>query len=215
MAAFQFILHRRCSWACAPDPAERHGKPHCAAPCGGCMLVYPGIFCGENMQIEGFRYDLFSGAFEAAAIHCAASKILRPLLFGRGWCDWACRTAMVLDSLPLEGPNEPQKTLFRLAPVCCICRLPHLCHRLFDAHELFCPSPREVPQNKVHRLREVPSGLPDGCGRYGQHPEAGKSCVLPAPEPARTTHCEGKTESSQMKILPECQSRPLYMLISL
>ena len=74
----------------------------------------------------------------------------------------------------LEGPKEPQKTLFWLAPVCCICRLPHLCHRLFDANELFCPSPREVPQNKVHRLREVLSGLPDGCGRYGQHPEAGK-----------------------------------------
>ena len=33
------------------------------------MLIYLGLICGENMQIEGFWYYLFSGVFEAATIH--------------------------------------------------------------------------------------------------------------------------------------------------
>lgn len=81
-------------------------------PVGGCMLVSLGVFCGENMQIEGFWYDLFSGAFEAAAIHCAASKIFCPLLFGRGWCDWACRTAMVLETYFPERSQRAAKDSF-------------------------------------------------------------------------------------------------------
>lgn len=38
------------------------------------MLVYLGIIRGENMQIEGFWYYLFSGVFEAATIHYAVAK---------------------------------------------------------------------------------------------------------------------------------------------
>ena len=49
------------------------------------------------MQIEGFLYYLFTGVFEAATIHYAIAKIFGPLLFGRGWCGYACWTAMVLD----------------------------------------------------------------------------------------------------------------------
>lgn len=60
------------------------------------MLVYLGIICGENMQIEGFWYYLFTGVFEAATIHYAVAKIFGPLFFGRGWCGYACWTAMVL-----------------------------------------------------------------------------------------------------------------------
>ena len=33
------------------------------------MLVYLGLICNENMQIEGFWYYLFTGVFEAATIH--------------------------------------------------------------------------------------------------------------------------------------------------
>ena len=61
------------------------------------LLVYLGLICGENMQIEGFWYYLFTGVFEAATIHYAVAKIFGPLLFGRGWCGYACWTAMVLD----------------------------------------------------------------------------------------------------------------------
>lgn len=54
------------------------------------MLVYLGLICNENMQIEGFWYYLFTGVFEAATIHYAVAKIFGPLLFGRGWCGYAC-----------------------------------------------------------------------------------------------------------------------------
>lgn len=69
----------------------------------GCyMLLYLGVFSRENMQIEGFWYYLFLGTFEAATIHYAVAKIFGPLLFGRGWCGYACWTAMVLDLLPYK-----------------------------------------------------------------------------------------------------------------
>ena len=73
------------------------------------MLVYLGIICRENMQIEGFWYYLFTGVFEAATIHYAVAKIFGPLLFGRGWCGYACWTAMVLDFLPYRQPQKPRR----------------------------------------------------------------------------------------------------------
>ena len=73
------------------------------------MLVYLGVLCRENMQIEGFWYYLFLGVFEAAVIHYVIAKILGPLLFGRGWCGYACWTAMVLDLLPFKTPSAPRK----------------------------------------------------------------------------------------------------------
>lgn len=76
---------------------------------GSYMLVYLGIVCGENMQIEGFWYYLFLGVFEAATIHYAVAKIFGPLVFGRGWCGYACWTAMVLDLLPFKQPEGDRK----------------------------------------------------------------------------------------------------------
>ena len=76
----------------------------------GCyMLLYLGVISRENMQIEGFWYYLFLGAFEAATIHYAVAKIFGPLLFGRGWCGYACWTAMILDLLPYKLPEGPRK----------------------------------------------------------------------------------------------------------
>ena len=75
------------------------------------MLVYLGLICRENMQIEGFWYYLFSGVFEAATIHYAVAKIFGPLVFGRGWCGYACWTAMVLDFLPYRTPAGPRKKI--------------------------------------------------------------------------------------------------------
>lgn len=75
------------------------------------MLVYLGLLSGENMQIEGFWFYLFSGAFEAATIHYAVAKIGGPFLFGRGWCGYACWTAMVLDLLPWKRPRSPRRRL--------------------------------------------------------------------------------------------------------
>jgi polyferredoxin len=72
------------------------------------MLVYLGIICRENMQIEGFWYYLFNGLFQAAVIHYLVAKIAGPLLFGRGWCGYACWTAMLLDFLPWKTPKNPR-----------------------------------------------------------------------------------------------------------
>ena len=78
---------------------------------GSYMLVYLGLICKENMQIEGFWYYLFTGVFEAATIHYAVAKIFGPLIFGRGWCGYACWTAMVLDFLPYKVPKQPRKKI--------------------------------------------------------------------------------------------------------
>jgi len=76
---------------------------------GTYMLVYLGLLCNENMQIEGFWYYLFTGVFEAATIHYAVAKIAGQLVFGRGWCGYACWTAMILDLLPYKIPQRPGK----------------------------------------------------------------------------------------------------------
>ncbi len=76
---------------------------------GTYMLVYLGLISNENMQIEGFWYYLFTGVFEAATIHYAVAKIFGPLVFGRGWCGYACWTAMILDLLPYKVPQQPRK----------------------------------------------------------------------------------------------------------
>lgn len=75
------------------------------------MLVYLGIISSENMQIEGFWYYLFTGVFEAATIHYFVAKIVGPLIFGRGWCGYACWTAMVLDFLPFKHPQTDRKNI--------------------------------------------------------------------------------------------------------
>lgn len=78
---------------------------------GSYMFVYLGLICNENMQIEGFWYYLFIGVFEATTIHYAIAKLFGPLIFGRGWCGYACWTAMILDFLPYKVPQEKRKKL--------------------------------------------------------------------------------------------------------
>ena len=76
----------------------------------GCyLLIFLGIIGHENMLISGFWYYLFLGVFEAAVIHFLVAKIAGPLLFGRGWCGYACWTAMILDLLPYKAPKNPRK----------------------------------------------------------------------------------------------------------
>ena len=89
----------------------RHARRIVQLLVGLYMLVYLGLICRENMQIEGFWYYLFTGTFEAAVIHYAVAKIFGPLLFGRGWCGYACWTAMVLDFLPYKVPRKPRKRI--------------------------------------------------------------------------------------------------------
>lgn len=87
----------------------KHARQAAQLLVGTYMLVYLGLICNENMQIEGFWYYLFTGVFEAATIHYAVAKIFGPLVFGRGWCGYACWTAMILDLLPYKAPQQPRK----------------------------------------------------------------------------------------------------------
>ena len=88
---------------------KRYARRFVQLAVGSYMLIYLGVISRENMQIEGFWYYLFLGVFEAATIHYAVAKIFGPLLFGRGWCGYACWTAMVLDFLPYKQPQKPRK----------------------------------------------------------------------------------------------------------
>jgi ferredoxin-type protein NapH len=73
------------------------------------MLVYLGLICHENMMLEGFWYYLFLGVFQATVIHYVVAKICGPFLFDRGWCGYACWTAMILDLLPYKISQASRK----------------------------------------------------------------------------------------------------------
>ena len=65
----------------------RHARRVVQLLVGLYMLVYLGLICNENMQIEGFWYYLFSGVFEAATIHYDGAVMHA----GRPWCLTSCR----------------------------------------------------------------------------------------------------------------------------
>lgn len=70
------------------------------------MLVYWGILHFENIQMEGFFFYILTGFYMGSFIHYLVAKVFGPLVFNRGWCGWACWTAMVLDLLPFK--RNPQ-----------------------------------------------------------------------------------------------------------
>ncbi|MGD0789618.1 MAG: 4Fe-4S dicluster domain-containing protein [Terracidiphilus sp.] len=66
------------------------------------MVGFLGLFVLQNMQLEGLFFFVCTGVFSGAIIHYSIAKIFGPLIFGRGFCGWACWTAMVLDLLPFD-----------------------------------------------------------------------------------------------------------------
>lgn len=87
----------------------KHARVFVEFAVGLYMLIGLGLLDHENMQIEGFWYFLFLGIFSGATIHYAVAKIFGPVIFGRGWCGYACWTAMILDVLPFKQPQAPRK----------------------------------------------------------------------------------------------------------
>lgn len=87
----------------------KHARIFVEIAVGLYLLVGVGLLGHENLQIEGFWYFLFLGIFSGATIHYAIAKIFGPFVFGRGWCGYACWTAMVLDLLPYKQPVNPRK----------------------------------------------------------------------------------------------------------
>ena len=109
--SLQFLLYRNSLgfWPLSISNGLQTLQTHCPTIGGSYMLIYLGLISGENMQLEGFWYYLFTGVFEAATIHYAVAKIFGPLIFGRGWCGYACWTAMVLDFLPYKTPRNGRR----------------------------------------------------------------------------------------------------------
>ena len=89
-------------YAALPKRQKLWGRRLAQFLVGSYMLVFLGLFQRENMQIEGFFFYLLSGFFAGAVIHYLVAKVAGPLVFNRGWCGWACWTAMVLDLLPYK-----------------------------------------------------------------------------------------------------------------
>ncbi len=73
---------------------------------GTYMLLFIGVWMKENIQIEGFFFYIFSGIFTGSVLHYIIAKVAGPVVFNRGWCGWACWTAMVLDILPWKNPEK-------------------------------------------------------------------------------------------------------------
>lgn len=76
---------------------------------GAYMLVFLGLIQRENMQLEGFFFYVLSGFFAGSVIHYLVAKVVGPIIFNRGWCGWACWTAMILDLLPYRRNKRERR----------------------------------------------------------------------------------------------------------
>lgn len=79
------------------------------------FLVFLGLYQRENLQLEQTIFYLAAGVFSRVLIHYAVAKVFGPLIWGRGFCGWACWTAALLEWLPIQEnrPIPRQYTYFR------------------------------------------------------------------------------------------------------
>lgn len=74
------------------------------------FLIFLGVMQRENLQLEEtIFYILFfisSGYFIRVLVHYAIAKLIGPLIWGRGFCGWACWTAAILEWLPIKENNQ-------------------------------------------------------------------------------------------------------------
>jgi len=64
------------------------------------FLFFLNLTLKVNMQLEGFFLQVLAGSLTAAFVHYGIAKLAGPLVFGRGFCAYACWTAAILDFLP-------------------------------------------------------------------------------------------------------------------
>jgi ferredoxin-type protein NapH len=61
------------------------------------FLLFLGLMQHENLQLEEtvfyLAYFIAGGVFTRVLIHYTIAKVGGPLIFGRGFCGWACWTA--------------------------------------------------------------------------------------------------------------------------
>ncbi len=76
-----------------------------------CLLVFVPIINNENFQLGGIILIMLVGFFNKGFIHLTVAKIFGLLIWGRGFCGWACWTASVFEWLPITSRGEkiPEK----------------------------------------------------------------------------------------------------------
>ncbi|MBN1499449.1 MAG: 4Fe-4S binding protein [Spirochaetes bacterium] len=92
--------------AVLPKRFKHYGRRVTQLLVGIYMLCILGFVMKVNMQIESFFFYALAGAIGGAIIHYLPAKLLGPAVFSRGFCGWACWTAMVLDFLPWKTPRN-------------------------------------------------------------------------------------------------------------
>lgn len=70
------------------------------------LLLFVPLVNHENFQLEGVVLLLTAAYFSKGVIHWGVAKVFGPLIWGRGFCGWACWYAAVLDWLPM-GRRRP------------------------------------------------------------------------------------------------------------
>lgn len=74
------------------------------------LLLFVPLVNNENFQLEGVFLIVLVGYFSKGFIHYAVAKLFGPLIWGRGFCGWACWTAAILDWLPIKKRKSPTIT---------------------------------------------------------------------------------------------------------
>jgi len=78
------------------------------------LLLFVPIVNNENFQLEGVVLLLAIGYFLKGVIHYAVAKVFGPLIWGRGFCGWACWTAAILEWLPIKKTGKIPDELKRI-----------------------------------------------------------------------------------------------------
>lgn len=75
------------------------------------LLLFVPFVNNENFQLEGVVLIVLAGYFSKGFIHFCVAKLFGPLIWGRGFCGWACWTAAVLDWLPMKEKGTAPSSL--------------------------------------------------------------------------------------------------------
>ena len=78
------------------------------------LLIFVPLANRENFQLEGVILIVLVGYFSKGFIHYAVAKLFGPLIWGRGFCGWACWTAAILDWLPVRKKGAISPSLWNL-----------------------------------------------------------------------------------------------------
>ena len=92
--------------AVLPRKSAHYGRRVTQLLVGLYILVYVGIIKHFNLQIESLFFYFLAGIAVGPLVHFLPAKLLGPAIFGRGFCGWACWTAMLLDFLPWKTPKS-------------------------------------------------------------------------------------------------------------